>query len=398
MIDKGCFNVFLQQVAPPPHARAPHAPPSSLPPARHPCTAALGLRPTTTQAGDRPVLTYRSGDSFGELALLYNAPRAATVLCEEDGVLWALERKAFRCVPSPRRPSAAVDSSRRTRHAHPTSRHAGRVPPRPPHASARPPAKPRRYAMQQMGQGNATTAEGFLKTVPLLAPLTDSQRTSLGTPRRLLGGLPPLTHPPTHPLSALALAQQAGASPSKPSVLPARLPPAPPSPPLTPAPPPLVTSAAHLMEEISYNDGEYVVEKGAAADSLFFVKEGELACTTSEHEAGFRIKQGAVFGESCLEAGSAVRKANVVAVGKCKVLKLTRETFLDQCGELETLVGATPPAAPAPEPRAKRAPSLAPSLPRSLAPSLSRAHARPDPAPSAGTRQPTTSSARCSRG
>ena len=50
--------------------------------------------------------------------------------------------------------------------------------------------------------------------------------------------------------------------------------------------------------------------------------------------------QGAVFGESCLEEGEGehVRKANVVAVGKVKVLKLTRETFLDQCGELETLV------------------------------------------------------------
>ena len=35
--------------------------------------------------------------SPGELALLYNSPRAATVLCEENGVLWALERKAFRC-------------------------------------------------------------------------------------------------------------------------------------------------------------------------------------------------------------------------------------------------------------------------------------------------------------
>jgi len=192
MIDKGCFNVFLQQ------------------------------------AGDRPVLTYRSGDSFGELALLYNAPRAATVLCEEDGTLWALERKAFR------------------------------------------------YAMQTLGTGNATTGEGFLKTVPLLAPLTDSQRKKL----------------------------------------------------------------AEVMTEVSYNDGEYVVEKGAIADSLFFVKEGELAATTAEHEQGFRIKQGAVFGESCLEhdAADAMRKANVVAVGKCKVLKLLRDTFLENCGSLENLV------------------------------------------------------------
>lgn len=81
--------------------------------------------------------------------MLYNSPRAATVLCEENGVLWALERKAFR------------------------------------------------YAMKQMGEEKGVTAAGFLKTVPLLAPLTDSQRSAV----------------------------------------------------------------AHLMDELSYKDGEYVVEK-----------------------------------------------------------------------------------------------------------------------------------------
>ena len=42
---------------------------------------------------NKPVATYESGKSFGELALLYNSPRAATIKCKEAGVLWALERK-----------------------------------------------------------------------------------------------------------------------------------------------------------------------------------------------------------------------------------------------------------------------------------------------------------------
>eukprot|EP00455_Lapot_gusevi_P041130 TRINITY_DN473_c0_g1_i13.p1 TRINITY_DN473_c0_g1~~TRINITY_DN473_c0_g1_i13.p1 ORF type:complete len:798 (+),score=264.44 TRINITY_DN473_c0_g1_i13:86-2395(+) len=36
------------------------------------------------------------GNSFGELALLYNAPRNATVVSIQDSVLWAVERHAFR--------------------------------------------------------------------------------------------------------------------------------------------------------------------------------------------------------------------------------------------------------------------------------------------------------------
>jgi cAMP-dependent protein kinase regulator len=36
------------------------------------------------------------GGSFGELALMYNAPRAASVVSTSQGVLWALDRITFR--------------------------------------------------------------------------------------------------------------------------------------------------------------------------------------------------------------------------------------------------------------------------------------------------------------
>jgi len=38
---------------------------------------------------------YDPGEAFGELALLYNAPRAATITANEPCVLWKLDRDTF---------------------------------------------------------------------------------------------------------------------------------------------------------------------------------------------------------------------------------------------------------------------------------------------------------------
>ncbi|XP_068147545.1 cAMP-dependent protein kinase type II regulatory subunit isoform X1 [Drosophila tropicalis] len=45
---------------------------------------------------DKHVNTYNHTGLFGELALLYNMPRAATVQAESNGLLWAMDRQTFR--------------------------------------------------------------------------------------------------------------------------------------------------------------------------------------------------------------------------------------------------------------------------------------------------------------
>lgn len=45
--------------------------------------------------GGKRVLEYNAGSTFGELALMYNAPRAASVVATSDASLWAMERETF---------------------------------------------------------------------------------------------------------------------------------------------------------------------------------------------------------------------------------------------------------------------------------------------------------------
>lgn len=51
----------------------------------------------TTESGEtKQIHTYQDNGSFGELALLYNMPRAATIRASTNGRLWAMDRQTFR--------------------------------------------------------------------------------------------------------------------------------------------------------------------------------------------------------------------------------------------------------------------------------------------------------------
>jgi cAMP-dependent protein kinase regulator len=47
---------------------------------------------------EKKVHTFEDKGSFGELALMYNMPRSASVKALTPGTLWAMDRKSFRCI------------------------------------------------------------------------------------------------------------------------------------------------------------------------------------------------------------------------------------------------------------------------------------------------------------
>lgn len=54
----------------------------------------------TINKDDQPTYlkTYEPGEAFGELALLYNAPRAATIIAKTDALCWELDRNTFNSI------------------------------------------------------------------------------------------------------------------------------------------------------------------------------------------------------------------------------------------------------------------------------------------------------------
>jgi cGMP-dependent protein kinase len=45
---------------------------------------------------DKVVKNLKSGDGFGELALLYSAPRSASIKATENCTFWAIDRNTFK--------------------------------------------------------------------------------------------------------------------------------------------------------------------------------------------------------------------------------------------------------------------------------------------------------------
>lgn len=99
VVEDGTFDVYVRG---PPTYTYVAAEPSTADPSgvrRNTPSPSRGGTTITTQAPSKKVHSYGPGGSFGELALMYNAPRAATVVATSNSAtLWALDRVTFRSI------------------------------------------------------------------------------------------------------------------------------------------------------------------------------------------------------------------------------------------------------------------------------------------------------------
>ena len=185
-----------------------------------------------SKGGDeKMVLACGKGDSFGELALMYNAPRAATVRAKTDCVLFAVDRITFKFI--------LMDTTTKKRNLY----------------------------------------DSFLKNVPILATLTEYERSTI----------------------------------------------------------------SDALTEATFGDGETIISQGEAGDAFYIVEEGEVVCTATPPGAGKtpqvigRCAKGEYFGEIALLTDRR-RACTVKAVGPTKVLSLQRKTFTRVMGPLQELL------------------------------------------------------------
>ena len=110
-----------------------------------------------------------------------------------------------------------------------------------------------------------------------------------------------------------------------------------------------------LIEE-NYVAGEVIVQQGDIADSLFVIKTGTCVAWILDQDSGVarvddssggpflgkevaRMGPGGVFGESALsDSSTAVRQASVVAHNDVTMLKLERQDFTELLGDLNAIV------------------------------------------------------------
>ncbi|CCI41941.1 unnamed protein product [Albugo candida] len=103
---------------------------------------------------------------------------------------------------------------------------------------------------------------------------------------------------------------------------------------------------ANNLTEVIFQDGEYVIRQGDVGNTFYVIKEGTVSCTIVEEDAitkkkesrqVLRLKENQYFGERAL-LKEVPRAANVISVGRTKLLQIARREFEQILGSLQEMI------------------------------------------------------------
>jgi CRP-like cAMP-binding protein len=93
---------------------------------------------------------------------------------------------------------------------------------------------------------------------------------------------------------------------------------------------------AHALNVVSYDDSTKIIKEGDAGDTFFMISDGKVAVRKAGHEI-MELRSGEFFGERALLANEP-RAADCVAVGRVECLTLQRESFERLLGKLDHIM------------------------------------------------------------
>ncbi|RLN98035.1 hypothetical protein BBJ28_00011252 [Nothophytophthora sp. Chile5] len=115
---------------------------------------------------------------------------------------------------------------------------------------------------------------------------------------------------------------------------------------------------ANNLTEVDFHDGDYIINQGDVGNTFYVIQEGAVICTIWEEDATsasptaaggpvrkktsrevLRLKKNQYFGERAL-LNDAPRAANVISVGRTKLLQVARREFEEVLGSLQDMIEA----------------------------------------------------------
>lgn len=103
---------------------------------------------------------------------------------------------------------------------------------------------------------------------------------------------------------------------------------------------------ANNLTEVMFQDGDYIINQGDVGNMFYVIQEGAVICTIWEEDKEtkkktsrevLRLKKNQYFGERAL-LNDAPRAANVISVGRTKLLQVGRREFEEVLGSLQDMI------------------------------------------------------------